>query len=494
MPPGKPVRRLKWPKNPPYASQMSAASREAGLRGKELARRSGWSFGQIKRLCTGDHISLPSHQHVLQVINNARAKRGLASIDIEYPWKIDGPTARERWDTEKLFQSLTRTNIYKNSAEIAEQTFKRCRSAGQFLAAAHWADHAAGEYRKQGNLKAAQDCLEDCFRAMTKAKRKEKESVEMRVIRLRANFERTMIREYMILGEFPKALKSFEALDADVDALADEVPENHRDKLLVRKTHHKRGRAEMLRLSGRYADALVLIEEAFHEYPDWADESRRQCELHKADSLRLLGRAKESLDIYERLERAARNRHLDGFLGSVLWTKVGALQIADRRDRKRELNVALSGLQTLARTDGNQYGYLFIYSKLVSVSANLGNSAAADQVVNDAMAAGPLEPDWFRTEYAHAMLCRGEIERSQKYLKQAQKAQKAQKCYSEALRLYEMMEMRWGIVRSTVGLNLTGRHHPLPTDLKIEGCDKMLWSDFLAGRDLPAGMLCENIP
>jgi len=76
-----------------------------------------------------------------------------------------------------------------------------------------------------------------------------------------------MVVEYMILGDFPNALRSFGALDAGVDALAVEIPKKFRDKLLVRKIHHKRGRAEMLRLSGRYAEALAFMEEAFSEYP-----------------------------------------------------------------------------------------------------------------------------------------------------------------------------------------------------------------------------------
>jgi hypothetical protein len=131
---------------------------------------------------------------------------------------------------------------------------------------------------------------------------------------------------------------------------------------------------------------------------------------------------------------------------------------------------------------------LVIYAKLVSVSSEIANPDVANQLVSDAIAAGPIEPDCFRTEYAHALLCRAEIERAQKNIS------KARQWYEEALRYYKLMEMRWGIVRSTIGLNLVGERRGLPDRLEIEGLDAALWSRFLARDDFPAGTLCENIP
>ena len=66
--------------------------------------------------------------------------------------------------------------------------------------------------------------------------------------------------------------------------------------------------------------------------------------------------------------------------------------------------------------------------------------------------------------------------------------------YNEALQLYLLMAMRWGIVRSTIGLNLLGERRDLPTGLVIEGCDRTIWSNCKGKGIFEVGVLCENIP
>ena len=298
---------------------------------------------------------------------------------------------------------------------------------------------------------------------MRKVKGPEKVSVEMKLVSMRARFERAMTQEYKALGEFPKAFNSFKSFDSVVDDLMGlDVPEKFKGELGLRKIHNKRQQAEMLRLSGRYAAALSLLKEALVEYPEWADEARRQTELHQADALRLLGNAEDALLIYERLETTAKNRQQDGLLAAVLWPMVGAIQTQkDLLVRQKKIKIALDNIMYLAGNDPNQNRYLFIYSRLISVAENVKNSELALDLVSQAIKAGPLEPDCFRTEYAHAKLCRAEIERAQGNIATARQS------YHEALRYYALMEMRWGIVRSTIGLNLLGGHLGLPANLSI---------------------------
>lgn len=484
------ARRPKWPKNPRYREQLRKVCRRLELQKKDLSALSKWSVGQIKRALAGEHISFEAHEDILKALNVKLADRNESTLQLEYPWPTDAPCPQALRAAEEKIQGFIRTNLYDDAVQLAEAMFKSCHRAKHFVAAAHWADHAAGVYSLQGKLRDALRLLDDCFGAMKKATASERTSVEMRIVSLRAHFERAMTREYKALGEFRKALELFKSFNSDVDALNKiGVPEAYRDMVASRKIHHKRQQAEMLRLLGFYRAAYQLMDEAVKEYPDWADEARRQGELHKADSLRLLGDAAAALEIYENLERTAKNRHLDGLLGSVLWPKVGALQTAEKSsEQRRKLRTALNDLKTLASTDGNQYGYLVIYAKLVSVSSEIANPDVANKLVSDAMAAGPIEPDCFRTEYAHALLCRGEIERAQKNTIQAKQR------YEEALRYYELMEMRWGIVRSTIGLNLVGECRGLPDRLEIEGLDAALWSRLLARDDFLAGTLCKNIP
>jgi len=484
------AKRPKWPKKSAYGNRLIKETHEAGLTIKLLCSHSGWSLAQIKRARHGDHVSFIAHEQFLDVINTARRGKKLPPIEIEYPWPVDGPNERENWNAEKVFQSLARMAIYDQSAEHAEEMFKRCRKAKQFLDAAHWADHAAGEYRKQGNLKIASKCLDDCFRAMGKVKKQEKSSVEMRLLMLRARFEQIMVREYMVLGEFPKALKSFQNLDSEADLLAEsDAPEKLKGEISLRKIHNKRLQAEMLRLLGHYSAALSLMDEILTENPDWADEVRRRCELNRANSLRLLGDAEKALPIYERLETTAKYRQEDAFLAAVLWPKIGALQeLKSIQVRRIRLKLALHDIKALAGDDAAHNRYLFIYSRLVSVPSFIKNAKVANRLVNEAIEAGPLEPECFRTEYAHARLCLAEIARAQKNSKLARAY------YSEALHCYKRMEMRWGIVRSTIGLKLINEPSNLPAGLVIEGCDKTLWSRFLRGDDFEGGTLCENIP
>lgn len=473
---------LKWLKKPEYGRQIRAACERANLAVKQFGRLGA----TLKRARAGLFIGLEKHDAILELIN-----RDLKPpVEIEYPWRTDGPSERDNWDAEKMFQAFSRSTVYKSSIQQAEEMFKRCYRAKQFLAAAHWADHAAGEYRKLGNLKAAMNCLDDCFRAVGKATKPEKSSVGMRLLLLRARFERAMTRDYEALGEFRSALGVFAGLDADVDeVLTMSVPKEYQGELGLRKIHHKRQRAEMHRLLGEYGTALRLMEEAIQEYPEWADEPRRFGRLHRADSLRLLGRAEEALADYDRLEATARNRHMCGFLAAVLWPKVGACQgLKSVRARNREVGKTLGELSALVDNDANCSRYSIIYSRLVRVPSVILDVAVATKLVDEALGAGPLEADCFRTEYAHAMLCRGEIERGQKNKEQAEIA------FREALRLYEVMEMRWGVVRSIIGLNLVAARCSPPADLKLEGCDAAIWARFQGGGAFPAGSLCENLP
>jgi tetratricopeptide (TPR) repeat protein len=298
-----------------------------------------------------------------------------------------------------------------------------------------------------------------------------------------------MTRDYEAVGEFRRASAAFDRLDAEADeVLTLAVPKEFQGELGLRKIHHKRQRAEMHRLLGEYGTALGLMEEAIREYPEWAEEPRRFGQLHRADSLRLLGRSEEAVTEYERLEVIARNRHLDGFLAAVLWPKVGACQGLKGKTRDREVSRALGELCSLVDGDGECSRYSFIYSRLVRVPAEIRDVGLARRLVDEALRAGPLEPDCFRTEYAHALLCRAEIERGLGDVEQAEAA------FRDALRYYEMMEMRWGIVRSTVGLNLVGWREDLPDGLGIEGCDEAIWARFKGGGRFAAGSLCENLP
>src|SRR5205807_2656949 len=147
-----------------------------------LASSSQCSEATVKRAWAGDHISLTKHEAILAAINARLQPRE----DVEYPWPTVVPTGQENWSAEKIFQAYSRTTIYGNSIQLAEEMFKRCNRAKQFLTAAHWADHAAGEYRKQGKLRSAQACLDDCFGALNNTPKRQKSSVEMRLLLLRA--------------------------------------------------------------------------------------------------------------------------------------------------------------------------------------------------------------------------------------------------------------------------------------------------------------------
>ncbi len=440
----------------------------------------------MKRALAGEHISHQAHTDIVEALN----ARLLTKTSIHYPWPMDAPSEQDLRVGEGKFQAFIRTNLYDEAAQLAEVMFAKCRRSKAFLAAGHWADHAAGIYSLQGKLRSSLRLLDDCFDALGRAQKHEGSSVELGLLSLRANFQRAMTREYKALGDFRKAKDLFRSLDADVDDLMRRgVPERYQDELAARKLHHKRQQAEMLRLMGHYRASLELMRDVTSEYPAWADEARRQGRLHQADSLRLLGKTEEALGIYNELEATAKNRHLDGLLGSVLWTKIGAIQTcAKSPEQEHELERALADLRSLVSMDGNQYGYLVVYAKLVSVSSNMAHLESADRLVREAIQAGPLESDCFRTEYAHAMLCLGEIERARRNHKRAVES------YEEAFRLYERMEMRWGIVRSLCGLHIEGVSRPLPHRLQIEGCDATIWADLLDGRELSPGTLCENIP
>jgi tetratricopeptide (TPR) repeat protein len=105
---------------------------------------------------------------------------------------------------------------------------------------------------------------------------------------------------------------------------------------------------------------------------------------------------------------------------------------------------------------------------------------------------GDISQDYLRTEYAHLALCRAEILRTNK------NSGDAKKYFLTAFECYERMGMRWGVVRSWIGLKLTGGDKPFPSWCKrsLEGLDAVLLERFNAnqGKMMPTGILSANIP
>ena len=391
---------------------------------------------------------------------------------------------------ERRYVALARDGLYDDAALLAQNALNRAEDRHDQKAVAHWADRVADAYRCSGKLRQASSFYAKSWSYAQQALEKSPDDEQLRYQEAKTRFGQIMVDDFLIRGAFSEAyLRHSQLLNDAKSLIADVKSAPLKADIILRSTHVKRQQAEMLRLQGRYEESVAKIREVLAEYPESAFEPRNYARLSEADSLRLKGQAKEALPIYDALEKLASERRQDGFLGAVLWRKTGALQCENKLN-ERELVSCLTQLESIAESQAERYRFVAIYSLLACAAGRIPDADRANRALQKAEAFGPLSRDYLRTEYAHLALCRGELFRT------TGKLDEANTWFSKAFECYIKMTVRWGVVRSWIGLQLTGKKVEFPKldGRTLEGLDATLLARFSKGENMPRGILSANLP
>jgi tetratricopeptide (TPR) repeat protein len=208
----------------------------------------------------------------------------------------------ESADLERNYAALFSGGIYDNAAELASTTLARAEQSTEPSLMAHWADRTADAYRAMGVLRKASSYYARAWDHIQTALSITPNDVRLRYQAAKTRFGQIMVDDFLIRGAFREALDRHSHLlveaqrleeDADNEVLARDIR--------IRRTHIRRQQAEMLRLLGRYNEALSLIREVLADYPPSFYEERAYSRLSEADSLRLSGQPDAAVEIYEEL-------------------------------------------------------------------------------------------------------------------------------------------------------------------------------------------------
>jgi tetratricopeptide (TPR) repeat protein len=389
---------------------------------------------------------------------------------------------------DKDYQALTRDGRYDTAAALAEGALVQAQASGDERLVAHWADRVAAAYRTIGFLRKASAFYGFAWFTAQRALEHSPDDLHLRYQAGKTRFGSIMVDDYLMRGAFAEALRRHGNLLKDADVLLDAMDSHpSRANVVERRIHIQRQQAEMLRYLGRYSESLQAIRAVRREYPKHSLEPLSYSRLSEADSLRLLGDTAAATAAYEEVESTARARGIDGLLGAVLWRRCCLFQLLQDDAALRACVAELGGL---ASTNERRYRYIVIYSSLVRAAGRVTDVQSAFQALDRAESFGPLRPEYLVAEYAHATLCRAEL------FRQLSDDTQARACFLKAYDSYLRMECRWGVVRSWIGLELSGERVPFPPALRstLEGLDMLMLTSFEQQRAIAPGALSMNIP
>ena len=389
---------------------------------------------------------------------------------------------------ERHFTALARDGLHDDAAVFAREILARAAVTDDHYTIAYWSDRAADAYRAAGALRDASIFYARAWEEIQIALKQSPRDVDLRYQAGKTRFGQIMVDDCMVRGAFREAWVRYDELLKDAEELVqDPAAEPIRPEIAIRILHVKRQQSEMMRLLGRYSEALASIRNIAGQYPAEAYEARAYSGLYEADSLRLLGEIESALETYSGIEQFARKRDALGLLASTLWRMSCALK---QRRQTKESAERIREATTIAERYPRRYRFLAIYCRLAEASGEVVARRRALKLLDEAEAVANLTRDYLTLEFAHVALCRAEVLRSDR-----QKWSESLGWFRTALRTYKRIGCRWGVVRAWIGAHLTGGTE-IKTELldSLEGIDDRLLNEFNERGAVDAGLLSVNIP
>lgn len=398
-------------------------------------------------------------------------------------------TPAESADCERRYVAMARDGLYEHAHSIAAEALRRATEGVDFELTAHWANRLAGSHRMAGKMREASAFYARSWDYLQRAMSERPDDFRLRCLACSVRFGQIIVDEFMMKGALAEAHRRHGLLHEDAIELATHAPSPELVQAIeLRTIHVRRQQAEMIRLQGRYAEAIKAIRPIIQEYGETAYEARSYALLAEGDSMRLLGNMDAALATYARVERFARERSLPGLLGAVLWRQCGAWQY---NGKKNLVEKAQQELEEIIKNNEGRYHFVTLYSMLVRAACPWTDPTTVLDLLAKVRTFGSLKFDHLTLEYAHCVLVEGELHR------RLGENTKAAPLFEEARRVYDRTGCTWGRVRSWIGLKLCDGSGDAPTGFdgrKAEGLDRQLWQKFKTGVVPPAGTLSINLP
>lgn len=390
-------------------------------------------------------------------------------------------------ELERDHRCYSEAHEYQEAASIAESAMTLCREKPGDVAI--WAARAGSAYRTLGDLPRASALYADARSAVERALMRDPKSASLQFLRGRIEFGRIVVDDYHRCAHFENALRNHGGLLATIDRFLarTDLTETERLDAEQRRPHPIRQQAEMLRYMGRYTDALSKIAEVTQEYPVFEFEPRAYSDLGSGDCYRLTGDNQRARLIYSSVLKIAEAKSFVGLQCGVLWRLAEIAKSEKDWDGAQSCTARLHALVSSPQC-ALRFGKLYALLTAVSTAIQAQQWDEAERCISDAVNLNHLSDECLRAEYAHTRLFLGEMARRQN------KPSIAIKFLEEALSLYRLMPMNWGIVRASLALTLAGKRTTIPKQERLEGLDAKVLKAAKTRNTFDANMLIVNFP
>lgn len=277
-----------------------------------------------------------------------------------------------------------------------------------------------------------------------------------------------MLDEYLFNGKCMNAHSRYKQLESEIDFYLRTASLNEDDKQKCKliQQHSQRQRAEMLRISGKYQEALNMFTEAYENYSYASAAAKAHSALGQADCLRLLCSFHDAGLKYNEVEVYALERDDMRLLARVYRNQAFLVLENDNEMGYRLIERLLS----LSSPEKTGYFYGRFYGHLIKGILKLeGNPSESITIFQELSRLAEVSYGGSPIEYAHSQFYIAEALRLLGDLASATSA------YATALHFYESTKVNWGVVRSMIGLSLASKDHGAEitiSDIALEGVDK----------------------
>jgi tetratricopeptide (TPR) repeat protein len=423
-----------------------------------------------------------------------------ALLDGQGPRAVAPLSDEESLASERVFSQLQVGGLHDESSKLAASCVERAREAKNPLLIARWCKHLADAARTSGDLRVARDQYSAAVDAIQPLRLSSPNDLDLIVLDGSIRFGRIIVEQYLIRADFKAAATAYNALQKETEAHLRSLQKGPKLAVSARKLaigilHLKRQQAEMVRYSGRYAEACTRSASVIAEYPESMPEERWWGRLGEADALRLRdGRhGDEAEKRLNQLLNEARyvSERAEGRIGSAL---LRLARIYQRQGKDDSMEAALDEAEQIVLNRPNIYRLVHLYALLQRATLPGATPDTSKRLLRQAIADEGLGLDYATLEYGHVMLIEGELDRRRK-------PALAREAFEKALTAYRRTGSPWGIVRATIGLRLSatmpGQSKRASANFdssKLEGVDRELWNQFSDGDSIPSGRLWEDLP
>jgi len=362
--------------------------------------------------------------------------------NIRYIAPMEKETSFDFQTYEELAYRLSNLGKFDKSIEWAEKAQKHWDNMKNYLKAASMGHFVAIQYRHQGKFR---ESLKNYAIAESIALKEYKLTPELKFILWRIKAGRIMVEDYLIKGDCKGAYKEYDELIKEIDnylAGNQQIDDNFMKKIELYKIHARRQQAEMLRLLGKYNEALTLFREAYKQYNYIYAEEKAYSVLGQGDCLRMLKKFDNAMEKYKE-----------------------AMEFAQEKRNKRLQMRVLRNMAELYRTKGinninlleelkdlsNKTNYLFgkLYYFLIEGGLHLKeNKEKAEEFFVKANKLSQINGEHLKIEYAHSIFGLAEVKRLKNDINVAKGY------YNEAHGLYQETGILWGIEKTKKGIDM----------------------------------------